>query len=486
MVGLSNAIASAQSGLVASAARADIASQNIANATTPGYAKQSLNISSTSRGALRVDGINRAATPVLTADRRRADADAGYAGVMATAMNSLAGAIGDPDQESSLFNNYTQLEEKIRSLADTPELTTLQFEVVSAGKNLIRSFSNVQDQITVVRNEAEREIETQVNRVNTALESVKELNNQIVTLEAGGENASNFRQERDKQLDSIASIVPIKIYERRNGHIAVSLDTGISLLEGNVTKLDFTPVTLVGAETDYRGGVGPLSGISVNGVDITPQGSSNQTIRSGSLAGLFEIRDGEGFAAQKQLDAMSLDLIERFADPAVEPGLIAGQAGLFGDNGDTFDATSISGLSGRLTINTAVDPNTGGDVWRIRDGITATAQGPVGEDDHVRDLLTALTDNKTVPADTGLSGSRSASQLAADVSSYRGTTAETALLQSTVQTNRQVTLADAELAETGVDMDTELQTLLQVENAYGANAKVLQTINAMLQRILEL
>jgi flagellar hook-associated protein 1 len=486
MVGLTSAIANAQSGLVASATRANVASQNIANASMPGYARQSVSLNSTLQGSVEVSGISRAETPVLTADRRRADSDLGYASTLANSLDSLATAMGDPDQEISLFNDYARLEEKLREYADTPESTTLQYEVITAGKNLIGSFGRVQDQITIVRNEAEANIGVQVQQVNTSLERIHELNSQIVALEAIGENASSLRQDRDLQLDTIAKIIPIKIFGRNNGHIAISLDSGVSLLEGTVHKLDFTPTTVVGAETDYRGGVGPLSGVSVNGVDITPQGASNQTLRTGSLAALFEIRDGEGFAAQQQLDSMALDLIERFADPAVEPGLAAGDAGLFGDNGDTYDATNITGLAGRLTINTAIDPEAGGELWRLRDGVTAAAEGPVGEDDHIRDLLGALTNVRAAPANSGITGDKSASQLAADISSFRATKAESTLTQATFQSNRQITLSDAELANTGVDVDQELQALIAIENAYGANARVLQTVNSMLQTILEL
>lgn len=486
MFGLSHATASALSGLTTSSARANIASLNIANATSPGYTRQSLTTSTTYDGLIRIEGALRATAPNLTADRRQADSEAGYASVLAGALDRLTTAMGDPDQEASLFNDYARLEESIRELADTPESVPLQNGVVSAGKTLINSFERVQKQITDVRNDAEKEIAVQVDRVNTALHTIHDLNEKIVTIEISGENANSLREERDRQLDAIASIVPIRIYERDNGHTAITTDAGISLLEGTVRELEFTPITLVGSDTDYRGGVGALSGVSVNGVDITPQGTSNQTLTTGSLAALFEVRDGEGFAAQEQLDSLALDLVERFADPAVEPGLAAGQAGLFGDNGDTYDPLNVSGLASRLTINTAVDPNAGGDLWRIRDGITAAAEGPVGEDDHVRDLLSALTDLRAVPAATGLTGSKSASQLVADISSFRATKSETALLDTSIKNNKQIVLADAELGETGVDMDQELQSLQRIENAYGANARVLQTVNAMLRRILEI
>ena len=52
-------------------------------------------------------------------------------------------------------------------------------------------------------------------------------------------------------------------------------------------------------------------------------------------------------------------------------------------------------------------------------------------------------------------------------------------------TARWDTLRQAELAD-GVDTDQELQTLMRVEQAYAANAKVIQTIDGLMQRLMEL
>ena len=45
---------------------------------------------------------------------------------------------------------------------------------------------------------------------------------------------------------------------------------------------------------------------------------------------------------------------------------------------------------------------------------------------------------------------------------------------------------DAEAAVMGVDTDQEMQTLLLVERAYAANARVIQTAQAMIDTLMEL
>ena len=51
---------------------------------------------------------------------------------------------------------------------------------------------------------------------------------------------------------------------------------------------------------------------------------------------------------------------------------------------------------------------------------------------------------------------------------------------------RSNTLYDAEIATSAVDMDQELQSLLLIEQSYAANARVIQTIDEMIQRLLQI
>jgi flagellar hook-associated protein 1 FlgK len=46
-------------------------------------------------------------------------------------------------------------------------------------------------------------------------------------------------------------------------------------------------------------------------------------------------------------------------------------------------------------------------------------------------------------------------------------------------------LTEMEMAE-GVDKDQEMQTLLQIEQAYSANVRVIQVVNDMMQTLLEI
>jgi len=42
------------------------------------------------------------------------------------------------------------------------------------------------------------------------------------------------------------------------------------------------------------------------------------------------------------------------------------------------------------------------------------------------------------------------------------------------------------LSETGVDIDSQMQDLLAIEQAYAANARVIEIANQMMQKLMEI
>ena len=47
-------------------------------------------------------------------------------------------------------------------------------------------------------------------------------------------------------------------------------------------------------------------------------------------------------------------------------------------------------------------------------------------------------------------------------------------------------MAEAEISETGVDVDQQMQDLLIIEQAYAANARVIEIASNMIDRLMEI
>ena len=103
---LTYSITNAMSGLVATSRSAEVVSNNVANATTEGYARREIDLSARNvggRGAgVSVDGVRRVVDEALLRDRRLADASVGDSSVKSEFYASLERLIGTPEDGGSL------------------------------------------------------------------------------------------------------------------------------------------------------------------------------------------------------------------------------------------------------------------------------------------------------------------------------------------------------------------------------------------------
>ncbi|MEM8935945.1 MAG: flagellar hook-associated protein FlgK [Pseudomonadota bacterium] len=485
MGSISAALNNATSGLAAASRRADIVSNNIANALTPGYSRREISVSEqivAGTGAgITIDGVKRANDPAITAERRGADGIAARDQIIATTYSDFNNALGEPDDLYSFFSKFDNLESSLRDLAETPESAPLQNQVLASAKSLVASFNQLSQVTQDTRARADQDIARQVDFVNATVAEIEDLNTQIAALQAGNRDSSGLEDQRKVLIDQVSEIIPVREIRRDFGEVDLMTNEGVFLIAGAQRELEFTPTSFMTAELSYANG--NLSGLSIDGVEVTP-GQSQQGMTAGTLAGYFAVRDDVAPTFQGQLDSLARDVMERFE--GIDATLPAGSPGLFTDAGAAFDAANEVGLAGRIEINAAVDPAVGGEVWRLRDGLGAAAEGPSGSATFIRQMLDSLTELRNAPAGAQISGEYSAAGAAAAVTSVIGAhrvVAETALASSAARAQG---LEDAELSAIAVDTDVELAKLIEIEQAFAANARVIQTAEQMLALLMEI
>ena len=101
------------------------------------------------------------------------------------------------------------------------------------------------------------------------------------------------------------------------------------------------------------------------------------------------------------------------------------------------------------------------------------------------DLRKALTQSRAPASGQFIGGARSYTVLAGDYLSQVSTNLVRAQGQTAYSAARLDTFEQIE-AQDGVDTDQEMQTLLQIEQAYAANAKVVQSVDEMLRILMDL
>lgn len=478
---ITGAMNAAISGLRAASLGTEIVSNNISNALTPSYGTRSMDLSALSLGAtggVRIDGISRQVNESVIADLRSADAAQQNSQAAVNFFLQLEDTVGIAGDENGLSGRLASFEESLIAAASRPDLTERLSDTVSDAARLVEGIANAAQDVQDMRTNADTQIAEEVATLNTALEQVEQLNIAITANQSRGGSSPALLDQRQLVLDTIGAIVPINVVPRDNGAVAIYTDRGAILLDITAATISFDQQNVV---TEFQTlEAGTLSGLTLNGQDIR-----TSALAGGSLGGNFEVRDTYGVKAQEQLDAFARDLVERFADPSVDSTLSTGDPGLFTDAGAAFDPADEVGLSTRLALNFAVNPETGGEVWRIRDGLGATTTGLVGDSTLLNSLQSALETSRT-PA----SGDYGSSPLttAEFLSSFSGSLASTrssAEQDLTFTSARFTELNQLSLSE-GVDTDKELQNLLILEQAYAANARVIQAADDMIETLTRL
>lgn len=482
---ISSALSNAVSGLNASARAAGVASTNLANALTPGYGPRALELvsqSSGNRGGVSVVGISRNVDQGVLSDRRLADSQLANAGTRAQFIQQIERVVGTPTDGASLSARVAAFDSSLIAAAGQPEADAfLQAAVLRAGE-LADTLNSISSEIQTRRTNADSDIELAVNAVNSTLSRIRTLNIQISSAPEGGNSIASLQDQRQSAIDELAEYVPIRQVPRDNGTVALFTTGGAILLDGTAATLDFTPSNVVAPHMTL--GAGLVSGLTINGVNVPPSGS-NSPIAGGKLSALFEVRDELGVDANTQVDALARDLIDRFQAAGLDATRAPGDPGLFTDNGAAFDPLDEIGIAGRITLNAAVDPSRGGDLWRLRDGLGAAIPGPAGDASLLQDLQGALAQGGVLASGNLGPTSRSLSGHAASFISRLSQDRLTLDQEISFTAARQSELTNLEL-EGGVDTDAELQRLLLIEQNYAANARMIETIDEMMQALLRI
>ncbi len=483
---VTSALASALTGLSATSRQAEIVSSNVANAATPGYARREVSLGAHVLGGtgqgVQVKGVTRQIDQFLMGDRRAAQAAAGDRDARAAFLQRMEQIFGQPEDPGSLSARVAALDTALMEAASRPESEARLASAVDSARLLALTLNRASDAVQDERARADTAIATAVGDLNSALTQVREINTQIRSFSGAGRDVSALMDQRQQIVDRISGLVPVREVPREHGQIALMTTGGAVLLDGKESVFEFTPVhTVVPEMTQASGG---LSGLVLNGRPMATAGETSLVL-GGMLAGMFAVRDELAVAGQAKLDALARDLVDRMGETGLDPTRAPGDPGLFTDGGAAFDPLDEVGLSARIALNAAVDPQLGGQAFRLRDGLAAAAPGPTGNASLLIALSAALENARPLGSTAFPAANRSLAGLTADLLSSVSTDRLNADTEEAFTAARFAALDEMEKAG-GVDTDQELQSLLVIEKNYAANAKVLQTVDEMVSTLLGL
>ncbi|GAB5448913.1 flagellar hook-associated protein FlgK [Gymnodinialimonas sp.] len=483
---ISSTLSSALSGLTASSRAADVVSSNIANAMTEGYGVRRLDVAARQIGndgsGVRTIGVTRQEDSVLISQRRSAGADLGARQTAADFAARLETLIGAPDEPGSLSARMADFEGKLISAANAPWNATHLGGAVQAAEAVAETLHSLSNGVQAERKRADAGIAQAVDQINAALEGLEELNVRILSVNAGGGEIASLMDAQNQLVDQIAPFIPLQSRRDNNGKLSIYSDDGHVLLSHRAATLGFQPSA--GMDPYLSLDNATLSGLTIDGRAMRMDGSY-PAFDGGQLSALFDVRDTLAPEAQGRLDGIARDLAERFDSPGMDPSLSAGAPGLYTDAGSLVDGVNEVGLAARLRVNAAVLPDEGGAVWRLRDGMGASTEGPTGNATFLTAQIDALAMSQATGSAAFSTTGRSMSGLIAENLSIAGLARSNADMTLSRSSAQHSALETAELAG-GVDSDAELQHLLRIEQMYAANARVVSVAEQLMDELMRI
>jgi len=322
------ALNAALSGLRIAQQQLGVISNNVSNATTPGYTRKILPQTTQvidSTGVIigvQAETLIRKVDLNLERELWTQVSSVSSTDVKASYLDTIEKFHGPANKELSIAAEIADLKDKFARLSDSPADGFLLQATLDQSLDVARKFNDFGKLITQLRNDAQDEMVETVGRVNDLLISISELNGKIKGSANLNRSVAGLEDERDKAINELASLMNITFFQRGDGVLVIQSTTGVQLADERPTEVFFDP-EIIGPSTTYPGSV---AGIYVGGdplsnprsVDITTTGVG------GKLGGLIDLRDDLLIQYQAQVDELAHKLSLRleaqglrlFTDPS--------------------------------------------------------------------------------------------------------------------------------------------------------------------------
>jgi flagellar hook-associated protein 1 FlgK len=466
---------------------------------------------------------------ILDKNYRRESGRMAFYDVSANALEEIEYILGESNEGhefSEALNGENGFWVSVQELSKDPTNSVNQNLFVTKAYEFITRAQAVYKSLREYQQNLNKTVVTDVNKINAYAKEIQALNEKIISVEAGVENANDLRDRRNYLLDELAKLGSINYSEDGNGYVKVRFE-GVDLVQGGVVNeiglyqdLEtgfYTPYWTMLATCDYNeDGEVVVTEEGIKGArvfDLTAKISSQFNTDIGSLKSTLYAR-GDHFATYRELNDINKDGVyeEGWYNQNIEQSIVmnveaefdqlihsivtkinqiledaANRAGqppestyLRDENGkpyQLFEKIAEEGdwTVGNIIINSELRQNPSLLTFRL---------GEHSEDNETMEQLKKafeeavykLNPNVETPVNFVDYYKNLVSQIANTGSVFRAVQAN--------QTVASDALAGAREQIVGVSSDEELTNMIMYQNAYNASSRYINVISEMLDHIL--
>lgn len=363
-------------GLLAAQKAIELTGTNLANATTPGYHRQSLNLAplelggktKAAIGGVEILGSTREYDVLLERETLRQEPILGENTEQLNALKAIEAVVGTIDADP-LGQSLRDFFSALNDLASSPTELAFASDTIINAEAVTTNLHNISDFLQQMKVQVKEQAEQLIQEVNIQSESISYLNGQIELAIRRGTTPNLLKDQRDFAVQQLAGMADV-------------YTTGLSSEDGQINVQAWgTPLVL--GENYTRLSVG-LTVEDKLGIGVEGMLSFDTTAEGGQVGGLMEMYNEIIPDLQTKIDTLARELANQFNAIHLQG---VGSGGSFSElNGVAVDTTGpLEGWD---------PPIVDGEVFCIRE-ITPAGQVTVHEvtvqnTDTLNDVITDI------------------------------------------------------------------------------------------------
>lgn len=474
MPGLFSSLVTAGGALTAFNRVLEVTQNNVSNASTPGYARQSLRLlslpfdpSTGLQGGVRAGDLESARDEYSEQSVRRETSGLGFAAQQASGLTSLESILGI-SADSGIPAALNGLFQSFSAWAQTPDSAVARQNVIERASDAAAAFRETATGVSRLAGAAETQLSQTVEQVNSLVAKLAEYNRKSMS---GSRNDPGLDALVHSTLEELSSYVDISAVRQENGSTAVLIGGQIPLLLGvNQYKLD---MRMAAADAPDYPNAPPAARVTLDQVDITGR------IASGKLGALLDVRNrvlpqvmGDGFQ-QGDLNLLAQQVAGRVNALLTAGNVADGQPPETGVPLFVYDAANAANAAASLEVDPGATAGT----------LAAIDPGPPYVSNGIPLRLSALASPRN--AEDKIQGF-SYTEFYGQVAGRVGGELQTANDRQQIQ---QSTVAQAKsLREqmSGVSLDEQAMIVVEFQRAYQANSRLITMLDQLTEEVINM
>ncbi|HWB87421.1 MAG TPA: flagellar hook-associated protein FlgK [Bryobacteraceae bacterium] len=454
-----------------------VSQNNVANAQTPGYAKQQQPLEALPfdpatglSGGVWAGQVQSARDEFAEQAVRRQTVAYGQYQQQVNSLNSLQ-SVFDISGNSGISKSLNDFFQAFSGWSTTPNDSVARQTVLDRATDLAQSFQQTSAALDQVTEDTETQIQQTVDQVNGLVSQLQGLNVQI---RQGDRNDAGLDAQMHSTLEQLSQLVNVSAIQQQDGSFTVLLNGQTALLVGsNQYKISFDLKQPTDPPPVNPGGPANAQIVAADGSDVTAQTTTGQ------LGALLDMRNR---------------LLPTYIGDAYQPGDINQMAKQFADRVNqlltsgnisdgpppqpgvplfTYDSTNNTTVAQTLAVNPAI----------TADQLAAISPGPPYVSNGVALQLSQMANpQNTADEIDNFSYTEFYGQMATRVGSELNTA------QSGLQGQQQMVAQAQNLRQqvSGVSLDEEAATLIEFQRAYQANSRFITVLDQLTEDTLNI